>query len=178
MTASKKTTDVPDFQLLEGVVDPRILDAARAASKAMDAAGIRHALIGALAVGAYGYVRATKDVDFLVDEGAFVHHGGGIVTHKPGVPIEVNGVHVDVLTDAVVEADLDEPFVTRGVPIVAPEALIYLKLKAHRRRDKEDVIELLRAGLDEQRVRDFLEEVAPELLDLFLELAERADEEE
>jgi hypothetical protein len=53
-----------------------------------------------------------------------------------------------------------------------------LKLKAHRRRDKEDVIELLKAGLDEHPVRAFLEEAVPELLDRFKELVTRADEEE
>jgi hypothetical protein len=177
---SKKAVPVtvPDLKLLEGVVDVRILDAARAASESMDRAGIRHALIGGLAVGAYGYVRATKDVDFLVDEDAFVHHGGGIVTHKPGVPIFVNGVTVDVLSDSVVESELDDPVETRGVPIIGPEALVYLKLRAHRRRDKEDVIELLRTGLDEGDVRSFLEVAAPELIARFDALADQADSEE
>jgi hypothetical protein len=116
---------VPDFKLLEGVIAPRILHAARAASHSMTRTGIRHALIGGLAVGAYGYVRATKDVDFLVDEDAFEHHGGGIVTHKAGIPIEVSGVAVDVLSDPAVDEQLDSSIDSQGVPIVRLEVLVF-----------------------------------------------------
>jgi hypothetical protein len=170
--------NVPDFSLLEGVVAPRILQAARDASSSMHRAGIRHALIGGLAVGAYGYVRATRDVDFLVDDHAFEHHGGGIVTHKPGVPIAVHGVAVDVLSDPAAASVLDNPIYSDGVPIVDLEALIYLKLKAHRRRDQEDVVELLRAGYDESRIRAYLKKHGPELVDRFSEWVRLADEEE
>ncbi len=173
-----KLVEVPDFRLLEGVVAPRILDAAHAASKALTKANVRHALIGGLAVGAYGYVRATKDVDFLIGEEGFEHGGGLVVTFAPGVPIEINGVAVDVLSDELVEDEVEDPIATEGIPIVSVEALIYLKLKAHRRRDKEDVVELLKAGIDEKDVRRFVQEVAPDLLGRLDALADLADEEE
>jgi hypothetical protein len=57
---------LPDFASLSEVVSPRILEAARVASRAMTERGVRHALIGGLAVGAWGYLRATKGVDFVV----------------------------------------------------------------------------------------------------------------
>jgi hypothetical protein len=174
-----KKTEVPDFSLLKGTVAPEILDAARAASKALKKAGIRHALIGGLAVGAYGYVRATKDVDFLVGDEAFVSHGI-IVTFQPSVPIEVNGVKVDTLStdDVLGDEEIDDPIMSDGVPIVTAEALVYLKLKAFRRRDQEDILQLLRGGLDERPIKKFLKAEAPGLLDRFDELVARVDDED
>lgn len=172
---TKKKIDVPDLRLVEGVVAQRILDAAHTASKALKKAGIRHVLIGGLAVGAHGYVRATKDVDFLVGEEGFEHHGGGIITFKPGVPIEVNGVVVDYL-EAADEEDIEPELVSEGIPIVSIEVLIELKLIAHRRQDKLDVVELLHTGsVDEAEVRAYLEEAAPELVDRFDALAQEAE---
>ncbi len=43
----------------------------RSSSLQLTCAGVRHVLIGALAVGAWGYPRASKDVDFLVGDEAF-----------------------------------------------------------------------------------------------------------
>ena len=59
----------PDPSFLQDVVAPKIIDAMRAASRALAQAGVRHSVAGGLAVGANGYPRATKDVDFLVDRG-------------------------------------------------------------------------------------------------------------
>src|SRR6185369_6865442 len=75
-----------------------VLDAMRKASDELTRLGVRHALVGGLAVGAHGYPRATKDVDFLVGDEAFEHHAGGIVTMKPGIPIQIGGVLVDLLS--------------------------------------------------------------------------------
>jgi hypothetical protein len=43
------------------------------ASATLSELGVRHALVGGLAVGAWGYPRNTRDIDFLVGEEAFVH---------------------------------------------------------------------------------------------------------
>jgi hypothetical protein len=74
-------------------------------------------------------------VDFFVGDEAFEHHGAGLVTMKPGVPIQANGVIVDHLSAQ------DEPFLSEGLPRadvqleVAPiEVLLYLKLKSLARR--------------------------------------------
>src|SRR5438477_162072 len=67
-----------DPSLLSDIVAQRVLDALRVASEALTRAGIAHAVIGGLAVGANGYPRATKDVDFLVGDDAFVHHAEGL----------------------------------------------------------------------------------------------------
>lgn len=161
---------VPDLSLLNGVVAPEILDAMRSASAQLARAGIRHALVGALAVGAWGYPRASKDVDFLVGDEAFERHEGGIVTMAAGVPIAAGGVSVDHLGVLPHEGHLQQavsrPVTDGGLPIAPLEALIYLKLKSPRRRDEADVVELLRIN-DPKPVRSYLETNAPEMLARF-----------
>lgn len=101
-----------DIKDVLGFVSPKVRDAAIASAAKLEQLGIRHALAGGLAVGAYGYIRATAHVDFLVGEEAFEHHGR-LVTFRPGVPIEVDGVCIDYLSPVALgeqlEAVLDAP---------------------------------------------------------------------
>ncbi|MBI4700670.1 MAG: hypothetical protein HY744_05820 [Deltaproteobacteria bacterium] len=172
---------LPDVALLDGVVAPKILAAMHAASEQLAAARVRHALVGGLAVGAHGYPRATKDVDFLVGEEAFEHHGGGIVTIAPGVPIAVRDVAVDTLSigpgEEHLDAALEEPEVTAGVPVVPLAVLVYLKMKSPRKKDAADVVELLKAGADARAILSYLRAYAPDMEDLFVELKDAADSE-
>src|SRR5437667_9482791 len=87
----------PDPSLLQGVVASEVLDAMKIASAALRASGIRHVVVGALAVGANGFPRATKAVDFLVGDEAFEQHAGGLVTFRAGVPLRVHQVAIDFL---------------------------------------------------------------------------------
>src|SRR6266545_2416660 len=98
----------PDPELLVNVVADKVLDAWRIAAEALLRAGIRHIVIGGLAVGANGYPRATKDVVFLVSDEAFNYHPGGLVTMNPAVRIEVNGVAIDYLSPGKGEEHLAE----------------------------------------------------------------------
>ena len=156
----------PDLGLLEDVVAPRVLAAMRAASRALTSLGVRHAVAGGLAVGAYGYPRNTQDVDLLVGNEAFERHAGGLVTLKPGVPIQIDGVSVDLLStsgEAFLEQSLGPP--TPGeVAVVPAGALVYLKLKSPRLKDRADVVELIKAGLAVEGVRRYLERYAPALV--------------
>jgi hypothetical protein len=150
----------PDLRLLEDVVAPRVLAAMRSASRALTTLGVRHAVAGGLAVGAHGYPRNTRDVDLLVGDEAFERHAGGLVTLKPGVPIQVDGVSVDLLSTGGDDAFLGHllaPPVEGEVPVVPAGALVYLKLKSPRLKDRADVVELVKAGLDVESVRGFLE---------------------
>lgn len=177
-------TVLPDLGLLDGVVAPRILDALRVASEQLTKIGVRHALVGGLAVGAHGYPRATKDVDFLVGEEAFLHHGGGLVTIAPGVPVQVGDVAVDPISIASGESYLDaavaKPIISGGIPIAPLEALFYLKLKSPRRKDAADLVELVKGGVATAPVRRYLEQVAPDMIDKFDQLITEAtsDDEE
>lgn len=162
----------PDLRLLDDVVTPRVLEAMRSASRALTALGVRHAVAGGLAVGAHGYPRNTRDVDLLVGGEAFERHAGGLVTLKPGVPIQIDGVSVDLLS-----ASVDEPFLEPSlaqpaageVPVVPATTLVYLKLKSPRLKDRADVVELLKAGLEVEGVRQYLERNAPPLVARFAE---------
>ncbi len=158
-------------------VSPKVKEAAIKTAVQLDSLNIRYALAGGLAVGAHGYVRATMDVDFLVGEEAFDHHGT-IVTFKAGVPIEVSGIRIDYLSPVALGAQLEDvlnaPPTTDGLAVVPIEALIYMKLVARRRKDQLDVVELVKAGANVKHVQNYLQEYAPDLIPLFEELAEEA----
>ncbi len=161
----------PDLHLLDDVVAERVLAAMRTASEMLARAGVRHALCGGLAIGAHGYPRATKDVDFLVGSEAFVLHGGGVVTLGPGVPIQVNGISIDHLsaneTEPFLARALDNATETAGVRVLGVEALVYMKLRSPRPRDGVDVLELIHAGLDTAGCERWLAEHAPDLVEKF-----------
>jgi hypothetical protein len=158
-------------------VSPEVQDAAIETAHRLDELGIRYAIAGGLAVGAHGYVRATTDVDFLVGDEAF-EHKGGLVTFKPGVPIEVNSVRIDYLSPASLgpqlEDVLNDPPRSLGLAVLPIEVLIFTKLSARRRRDMLDVIELTKAGADVTRVREYLKKYANDLLPAFEDLLEEA----
>lgn len=171
------TVTKPDLARLEGVVAPRVLDALRVAASTLTKLGVRHTLVGGLAVGANGYPRATKDVDFLVGEEAFEQHEGGVVTMKPGMPIQVAGVAVDFLSIGTGEEHLAAAFCDE---IAAAPPLVYLKLKSPRSKDRTDVIELVKAGVAVDAVRAYLGAHEPDFVPRFEELVRvaRAEEED
>src|SRR5215468_6060938 len=102
-------------------VAPKVRKAAVKTSAQLKRLRIRYALAGGLAVGAHGYIRATIDVDFLVGEEAFDHQGA-LVSFKPGVPIEVDGVRIDYLSSLALgqqlEEILDHPLLSEGLAVV------------------------------------------------------------
>lgn len=159
--------EAPDLEALIGIVAPNVLDAMRVADEALTRLGVRHLLVGGLAIGAYGYPRATKDVDFLVGEEAFEHHAGGLVTMKPGMPIEVRGVVIDFLSATQGESHLDAALRAPGgdgIRVAPSEVIAYLKLKSPRARDRSDLIELVKVGLDVKAVRAYLSAHAAEMI--------------
>jgi hypothetical protein len=120
----------PDPSLLDDMVGAKVLDAMRLASNVLKGLGVRHVVVGGLSVSAYGNPRATKAVDFLVGDEAFEHPADGFVSMKPGVPIQVNGVAIDLLSvqkgEEHLASALDAPM---GSMIEAPQ-LIYMKLRS------------------------------------------------
>ena len=173
----RRAVNLMDLKEMFSFIAPRVRDAAVTSAKQLDDLGIRYALAGGLAVGAHGYIRATSDVDFLVGEEAFEHHGS-LVTFKTGVPIEVDGVRIDYLSSAALgpqlEEVLDHPTMNEGLAIVPIEVLIYMKLAAKRRRDLVDVIELVKVGADVNRVCDYLKRYASDLVASFEKLVDEA----
>lgn len=172
----------PDIARLRGVVAAEVLDAMRAASAQLAKQGIRHALVGGLAVGAHGWARATRDVDFLIGASGFQVHGGNIVTFAPGVPLRVGNVAVDPLVpapnEAYFEAAIEQAVVSEGIPILPLEALFAMKLRSPRRKDRVDLIELTKAGrVDRKETSVYLAKNAPDLEPAFRDVVETADKE-
>jgi hypothetical protein len=167
----------PDRALMNASSPKAVTDAADVASAALSRAGVRHAIAGGLAVSAHGYGRATKDVDFLVGEEAFEHHAGGVVTMRAGLPIQVAGVLVDFLSIQPNEAFLESALSKDG-GIIGAEALVYLKLKSPRAKDRVDIMELVKAGLNAPACRDYLTTNAAQLLAKFEEAVAAAYAEE
>lgn len=143
---------------------------------------MRHALVGALAVGAHGWPRVTKDVNFLVDDSAWIKTPSGLVVMRAGLPVEAHGVAVDTLSirdeENHLRTALAAPEMSEGVPVAPVEAVIYLKLVSPRLKDRLDVVELVRSGIEVKRVRAYLDEHAPHLRDKFEEIVRTAEEEE
>lgn len=168
----------PDLSLVFNFVSLDVKEAAVQASKLMTKLGIRHALIGGLAVGAHGFIRATNDVDFLVSEDAFDHHPGGLVTIRSGLPFALNNVQIDLIgtsEDAYFEDALYASDHSEGVPVIPIDALIILKLEAGRRRDKMDIERIYEESgyIDWDLVFDVVEEYDKEHA---TDLSERLDE--
>ena len=169
----RRRVNLMDLKAVFLFVAPRVREAAVRTADQLNQLGIRYGL----AVGAHGYIRATSDVNFLVGEEAFEHQGS-LVAFKAGVPIEVDGVRIDYLSPVALgqhlEEVLDQPSMSEGLAIVPVEVLIYMKLVAKRRKDLVDVIELVKAGADVNRVRVYVEKYASDLASSFEELVNEA----
>jgi hypothetical protein len=168
----------PDPTLLVDVVAPKVLDALRLASEALTLAHVRHVVVGGLAVGANGYPRATRDVDFLVGAEAFHHHASGLVTMRPEIPFQVNGVAVDLLSPEMHEPFLEATLSAPPGSMMEAAPLVYLKLKSPRRKDHVDVIEMIKGGIDTTHCREYLAAHAPDFVTAFDECVSRAEAEE
>ena len=168
----------PDPSLLIDVVAPKVLEAMKLASAALTLANVRHIVVGGLAVGANGYPRATKDVDFLVGDEAFHRHANGLVTMRPEVPFQVNGVAVDLLSPEASEDFLEATLAAPPGTMMEAPPLVYMKLKSPRRKDQVDVIEMIKGGIDTKRCREYLLAHAPAFVEAFDESAAQAEAEQ
>lgn len=175
-------SEYPTLSILEDIVSPKVLEALRSASRVLMAKQIRHLLVGGLAVGAWGYPRWSKDVDFLVGDEAFVVHEGGFITFSEGIPISSGGVAIDSLSagpeEGFLAETLDRPIFVDQIPVAPIETLVYMKLKSPRQKDRVDVIELVKAGIDVKVVGQWLATYAPEIGRKFVDAIDAARREE
>jgi hypothetical protein len=143
-------------------------------------AEIRHAVIGALAIGVYGWPRATRDIDLLVGDDAWHRLSTGERRPLVSLPEQVGGVGVDYVPVDVagdfLNSALDHPFVTDGIPIAPPEVVVCTKLLRLAMRDQADIVELLKAGhVDRAALRRYLDEHTPMLTGCWDALVVQAD---
>jgi hypothetical protein len=166
-------------ELENEIVNPRVIAALREASSLLSGHGVRHATIGALAVGVHGWPRATRDVDLLVAPEAFLKARDGSQTPRVPLVETIDGVGIDYLPIEVAGdfllAAFDEALINEGVPIAQVEVVIVTKLLRLLTRDQADVVELMKSGLvDETKVRGYLGLHTPMLTPRFDRLCEQA----
>ena len=101
-----------------------------------------------------------------------------VVSMKPGVPIQVNGVAIDLLSVQTGEDHLASALEAPMGSIIEAPQLVYLKLKSPRLKDRADIIELIKAGIDVQACRAYLKAHAPGLVVTFEDAVTRAAAEE
>jgi hypothetical protein len=163
---------------LEGHVPTTFIEGAKAASDAFRSQGIKHVLIGGLAVGINGYPRPTRDIDFLVDDNAFEFHGP-IVTHRPGLPISYKGIGIDWVSLEPNERSALAEFMIlpfpNDVPVMPVEPLIAMKLLVGRQKDRSDIVEMIKAGVDIQSCLAFAERAFPKTVTLLTRLIKQAE---
>ncbi len=159
---------------LGNVVAAKVIEDAIEIGELLARLRVPHALIGGLAVGLHGFPRATKDVDYLVGSEAF-EKTTPLLVYRSELKDRIEMAVVDLLAvpdafpclaDQLAVVEVGE------VHVVAPEALILMKLSANRPQDRADVAHLLDAGVDERRIASYLAEHAPDLLNRFAELVD------
>jgi|SRR5262245_17404137 len=168
----------PDLKRALALV-PTYERAVREVSRMLSEAGIRHALVGALAANAYrARPRTTADIVFLVGDEAFQKHPGGFVTMRVPV-IEFEGIDIDQvpLGDSlrVVEDGLNRAPVSDGVPIAALDTIVIMKLLAGRTQDLADVQAIIESGADRELLRTAVQKTIPDRADTLRRLFENVD---
>ncbi len=168
--------------LTDSGLDPRVVATLHEISRRLTLAGIRHAVVGALAVGVYGWARATKDVDLLLGDEAWARLPSGERRALVPLPESIDGVGVDYLPLDIagdfLNSALDHPFTSEGVPIAPPEVVVCTKLLRMAMRDQADIVEMIKAGLiDVVEVRRYLVEHTPMLVSRWEALAAQAETE-
>lgn len=146
--------------------------------------GVRHALVGGLALSVHGYTRATVDIDLVIDpadlpvarkalaELGLLQTDSALLTFERVAIFRALAIVDDdvlvfdlLMTDPVLWASviarvLPTDIVTTTVPVVSPEDLVLLKLMRNDERDRLDIRELARVKpLD----RDYLDQQAETL---------------
>ncbi len=140
----------------------------------LDAAGIRHALIGALALSAYGVNRATADLDLLTTDASCLVPEFWVDLRRRGIGVEVRKgdltdplagvVRFQVSGESVIDVvvgkhtwqakvlERAEPI--GGTLVVRAADLVLLKLYAGGLQDAWDVQQLLARPFREELIRE------------------------
>lgn len=118
---------------------------------------IPYVIVGGLAVSVYAKPRMTEDIDFLIPDGKVVElkafskkHGYTLAPIEFGYTIDFGTSGIDLLeaTEEFEKQALHQPntltVLGRKVSVIAPEYLVLMKLRALRKKDESDIVELLK----------------------------------
>ena len=187
MTHHSFSNDIPfdgnvSINNLHACVAQVQIDGVRAVSEIFRRNGVRHCLVGGLAVACNGYPRCTDNLDFLVGECAF-HSRDGILYVRPELPIKYKGIRINWVTANSFELPIVERYLVvpdgGQVPIMPVEPLIVMKLIAQRHKDHADIVELLKRqpGDKIKAIEAFVLEMLPSQVRTFGELVKCAENE-
>ena len=172
----------PSIQTLVEAGLQDVLSALSEVSHQLSEAGIRHVVVGGLAIGVYGWPRATREVDLLLGMEVFGRLPSGELEPRVALPeivegIPINYMYIDV-AGKFLDLALDAPLFSNGIPFAPPEVLVCTKLLRLAMRDQADIVQILKAKLvDRKRIRAFLGARQPPLLGPFDALVSQADAE-
>lgn len=176
-------TGTASINNLHACVSQVMIDGIRTVSLILAKQGIRHSLVGGMAVACHGCPRTTDNMDFAVRECAFEYHDK-ITLLRAGLPVKYMGIRVNYVTFTTqIEKNLLEQYLEvpspGNVPVLPLGPLIAMKLMANRLKDKADVCEILkRRSLREvEDVMKFIAEGLPSQAGLMAELITTADNE-
>jgi len=155
------------------VAADKVKERLRRATRALDSAGVRYAVVGGNAVAEWvgrideDAVRTTRDVDLLIrrsdlpaaqaaleSAGFIYHHVFGVDTFIDGPDGKPSGgVHILFAGEKVRQGDahqlpdLDESERAVDFQVASLEALVRMKLTANRRKDQVHLLDLIGVGL-------------------------------
>ena len=165
---------------LTGCVPQTQIDGLRMVSEIFRKKDVRHSVVGGLAVGANGYLRNTNNLDFLVDDNAFLY-SDRVVYVRNDLPIKYFGTRVNWVSMSPSEKPIFGKFLVLPardqVPFMPIEPLITMKLISGRHKDRTDIIELAKVRSDLSSIVEFTAANIPHLLPLLNELIICAEEE-
>lgn len=165
---------------LTGCVPQTQIDGMRMVSEIFRKSGVKHVVVGGLAVGANGYLRNTNNLDFLVDDNAFIFTDK-VVYVRRDLPIKYSGTRVNWVSMRPSEEPTFGKYLLLPardqVPIMPIEPLIGMKLIANRHKDRTDIIELIKIRSNLTPITEFVAANLPQLLPLLNELINCAEEE-
>jgi hypothetical protein len=167
---------------LKSVASLALHTAASEVSAMLRHSGVRHVVVGGVAVCCNGYSRTTSNVDYAVGTGAFEHRNKALYL-RTDLPVKYLGipVHYVAPTNPFEQAMLEQYLVIPDwgqVPILPIKPLIVMKLISRRHKDLADLVELLKRRISEiEDIRAFVGESLPAQKDMFDELVACAEAE-
>jgi hypothetical protein len=121
-----------------------------AVHRALDAAGLPHAIGGAIALSIYGAPRPTRDIDvnvFVAPERRAEVRAALDPLGLGETPVHVFYSHDELHAEMAREVR-EVPYAGATIPLVAPEHLVVRKALLDRPKDRTDIEALLRANPD------------------------------